>query len=214
LILWDLSHSVGSVPIRLDDWEVDLAVGCTYKYLNGGPGAPAFAYVRDDHLAAFRQPIWGWLGRRDAFEMGPGYQPADGIRRVLSGTPPVLGMLALQDSLDLIGRVGMAAIREKSIELGEFTIGIVHDWLEPLGVELASPRDPGLRGSHVTIEFPAFRELTGRLWDQGVIPDFRAPQGIRLGLSPLSTSFAEVLVGLTRIRDELLQGRPASSSTA
>ncbi len=205
LILWDLSHSVGSVPVRLDDWKVDLAVGCTYKYLNGGPGSPAFGYVRDDHLAAIRQPIWGWLGRQDAFEMGPGYQPADGIRRMLSGTPPVIGMLAVQDSLELIGAVGMTAIRDKSIELGGFAIGIVHDWLAPLGVELASPLDPARRGSHVTIEHPAFRELTERLWGRGVIPDFRSPQGLRIGLSPLSTSFAEVLTGLTMIRDELAQ---------
>ncbi len=214
VVVWDLSHSVGSVPLELDAWGVDLAVGCTYKYLNGGPGSPAFAYVRADHHDAFGQPIWGWMGRRDAFEMGPGYEPSDGIRRVLSGTPPILGMLAVQDSLDLIADVGMAAIREKSIMLTEFAVAVFRRWLEPLGVELASPADPERRGGHITLEHPLFRELTAGLWAAGVIPDFRSPQGLRLGLSPLSTSFTEVLTGLSVITDQLGQLAAESSSTA
>ncbi|GAA3617927.1 kynureninase [Microlunatus ginsengisoli] len=214
LILWDLCHSAGSVPIALDDWGVDLAVGCSYKYLNGGPGSPAFGYLRHDHQQLFRQPVWGWMGRADAFEMGPGYEPAEGVRRLLSGTPAILGMLAVQDSLDLIAEAGMPALREKSIVLTEFAIDLHRAWLEPLGVELASPTDPARRGGHVTVEHPAFRALLDRLWARGVIPDFRAPQGLRLGLSPLSTSFAEVLAGLAVIRDELAQLPPASSSTA
>jgi kynureninase len=214
LVLWDLCHSVGSVPIELDAWGVDLAVGCTYKYLNGGPGSPAFAYVRADHQDAFRQPIWGWMGRRDAFEMGPGYEPSDGIRRVLSGTPSILGMLAVQDTLDLIGQVGMPAVRAKSINLTNFAVELTREWLEPFGVVLASPADPQLRGGHITVEHPAFRELTPRLWEAGVIPDFRAPQGLRLGLSPLSTSFGEVHAGLRVIGDQLAQVTSRSSSTA
>jgi kynureninase len=203
LVLWDLSHSVGSVPLALDAWGVDLAVGCTYKYLNGGPGSPAFGYVRSEHLEQFRQPVQGWLGRAEPFEMGPGYEPAAGIRRVLSGTPPILGMLALQDMLELIGEVGMDAVRAKSTRLNAFAAELADAWLAPLGVTLATPADPGRRGAHLTLEHPGFRALTPRLWERGVIPDFRAPQGLRLGLSPLSTSFAEVLTGLAAVRDLL-----------
>jgi kynureninase len=203
VVLWDLSHSVGSVPLQLDDWGVDLAVGCTYKYLNGGPGSPAFGYVAARHLDDFAQPVQGWLGRADAFEMGPGYEPAVGIRRVLSGTPPILGMLALQDMVELIGEVGMAAVRAKSLLLSAFAAAVAQDWLTPAGVILATPAQPERRGAHLTLEHPAFRQLTPQLWSRGVIPDFRAPQGLRLGLSPLSTSFAEVLTGLAAVRDLL-----------
>ena len=212
LALWDLSHSVGSVPLQLDAWGVDLAVGCTYKYLNGGPGSPAFGYVRAEHQDQFRQPVQGWLGRADAFEMGPGYEPAPGIRRVLSGTPPVLSMLALQDMLDLVAEVGMAAVRAKSLQLSAFTAELVEAWLAPLGVELASPADPERRGAHLTLEHPGFRTLTPRLWQRGVIPDFRAPQGLRLGLSPLSTSYAEVLAGVECVRDLLRERRLAAEA--
>ena len=214
LVLWDLCHSVGSVPIDLDAWGVDLAVGCTYKYLNGGPGSPAFGYVRRDHLPTFRQPIWGWMGRKDAFEMGPGFEPTEGVRRLLSGTPPIVGMLAVQDTLELIAQVGMPALRAKSTLLTEFAAAVSRDRLEPLGVELASPSDPSRRGGHLTVEHPLFRELTPRLWDAGVIPDFRAPRGLRLGLSPLSTCFGEVLAGLTVIRSELAQLVAVRSSSA
>ncbi|GAA1836271.1 aminotransferase class V-fold PLP-dependent enzyme [Microlunatus capsulatus] len=205
LVLWDLSHAVASVPVELDAWEVDLAVGCTYKYLNGGPGAPAFAYVAARHLDAFRQPVQGWLGRADPFAMAAGYTPAPGIRRVLSGTPPVLSMLALQDMLDLLEEVGMPAVRTKSALLTAFAADLAREQLAPLGVVLASPADPARRGAHLTLEHPAFRALTPRLWAQGVIPDFRSPQGLRLGLSPLSTSFAEVATGVAAVRDLLAE---------
>ena len=206
LVLWDLSHSVGSVPLQLDSWGVDLAVGCTYKYLNGGPGSPAFGYLRTGLQEDFRQPVQGWLGRADAFEMGPGYQPADGIRRVISGTPPILGMLALQDMVELIAEVGMEAVRAKSLKLNAFAVELARAWLAPAGVTLATPADPERRGAHLTLEHPDFRALTPRLWAQGVIPDFRSPHGLRLGLSPLSTSFAEVLTGLAAVRDLLVGG--------
>jgi kynureninase len=203
LALWDLSHSVGAVPLELDAWGVDLAVGCTYKYLNGGPGSPAFGYVAAEHLEQFRQPVQGWLGRADAFEMGAGYVPAPGIRRLLSGTPPVLGMLALQDMVELLAEVGMDAVRAKSVRLTAFAQELAESELAPLGVELATPAEPERRGAHLTLEHPRFRELTPRLWQQGVIPDFRAPQGLRLGLSPLSTSYAEVRTGIAAVRDLL-----------
>lgn len=203
LVLWDLSHSVGSVPLQLDAWQVDLAVGCTYKYLNGGPGSPAFGYVATRHQEAFVQPVQGWMGRADAFEMGAGYTPAAGIRRLVSGTPPVLGMLAMQDMLDLIAEVGMDAVRVKSVALTAFAEDLCRAWLLPLGAELATPVEPGRRGSHLTLDHPRFRALLPQLWPRGVIPDFRAPEGLRLGLSPLSTSYAEVLAGITAVADGL-----------
>ncbi|MGB6180349.1 MAG: kynureninase [Rhodococcus sp. (in: high G+C Gram-positive bacteria)] len=204
LLMLDLSHSVGSVPLHLDAWGVDLAVGCTYKYLNGGPGSPAFAYVRAEHQQDFTQPIWGWMGRADAFAMEQGYRPADGMRRVISGTPPVLGMIAMQDTLDMIDEVGMDAVRSKSIALTEFALALIREELIPLGVEIASPQWSDQRGGHVTIDHPDFRDVTARLWKRGVIPDFRSPHGIRIGLSPLSTSFEEVQLGVRAIAEELV----------
>ena len=201
LIVLDLCHSVGVVPVELDAWNVDLAVGCTYKYLNGGPGAPAFAYVRADLQERLRQPIQGWIGSATPFEMGQGYTPAAGIRGFLSGTPPILGMLAMQDTIDLIETVGLAAVRAKSIELTAFAIELA-DELVP-DATLATPREAGLRGGHVTLDHPRFAELMPRLWARGVLPDFRRPSGIRLGLSPLSTTFAEVELGVRAIAEEL-----------
>lgn len=199
LVVWDLCHSAGSVPIALDEWGVDLAVGCTYKYLNGGPGSPAFAYVAARHQASLTQPIQGWMGAADVFSMGPEYAPAEGMRRMLSGTPPIVGMLAMQDTLELIEDAGIEAIRAKSIALTEFAVELSDELLAPLGVTVASPRDPAFRGGHVTLSHPAMREVTARLWQQDVIPDYRDPGGLRIGLSPLSTSFAEVLEGMRAV---------------
>ncbi|RFA19972.1 kynureninase [Subtercola boreus] len=208
LVVWDLCHSVGSVPILLDDWQVDIAVGCTYKYLNGGPGSPAFLYVRSELQPELQQPIWGWLGHAAPFDMGPGYTPAPGIRSFQSGTPPVIGMLAMRDMIALIAQVGIDRIRAKSVALTEFTIALADDWLEPLGVQVASPRHSAERGSHVTLDHPRFREVVASLWKDGVIPDFRAPEGLRVGLSPLTTSFREVAEGLQAVRSELEKLRP------
>lgn len=201
LILWDLSHSAGAVPIALDAAGVDLAVGCTYKYLNGGPGAPAYAYVAARHQADLRQPIEGWMGAGDVFAMGRSFAPADGMRRFLSGTPPILGMLAMEDMLDLIEEAGLDAVRAKSVSLTSFVIQAADELLD--GVRLLSPRDATRRGGHVTLGHPEFEALVPRLWDDGVIPDFRHPDGIRLGLSPLSTTHAEALAGIVAIRDAL-----------
>ena len=203
VVLWDLCHSAGSVPIELDAWGVDLAVGCTYKYLNGGPGAPAFAYVAARHQTVLTQPIQGWMGAADVFAMGPEYRPAEGMRRFLSGTPPVLAMLAMQDTLDLIEDAGIAAIRAKSVALTEFALRVSDGILSPLGVTLASPRDPGERGGHVTLSHPAMRAVTARLWREDVIPDYRDPHGLRIGLAPLSTSFEETLAGLLAVAEAL-----------
>jgi kynureninase len=207
LVVWDLCHSVGVVPMTLDADGVDLAVGCTYKFLNGGPGAPAFLYAGGAVLDRLRPPVQGWMGAADVFAMASSYVPADGIRRFVSGTPPVTGMLAMQDMLDLIEEVGIDAVRAKSVSLTSFVIAFADEHLVPLGVGIASPRDPPLRGSHVMLRHPGFREVVERLWRVGVVPDFRNPDGLRVGLSPLSTTFAEVERGLAAIRDAVASVR-------
>jgi kynureninase len=205
LVLWDLCHSGGSVPVSLDGWGADLAVGCTYKYLNGGPGSPAWAYVARRHQGTLRQPVWGWMGRRDAFEMGPGYLPAEGMSSFISGTPPILAMVPLEASLDLLEQAGIEAVRAKSVQLTEFVIRLADVLLSPLGVELASPRDVAVRGGHVTLRRNGFRQVTAALWADGVIPDYRDPDGLRIGVSPLSTSFAEVAAGMVALRDAVVE---------
>lgn len=203
LVLWDLCHSAGSVPVELDAWGVDLAAGCTYKYLNGGPGSPAFGYVAAALQGELTQPIQGWMGTSDVFAMGPEYRPADGLRRFLSGTPPVVGMLAMQDTIAMIAEAGIDAVRAKSVALTAFAVALADEWLAPLGATLASPRDPDHRGGHITLSHPAMRQVTATLWEQDVIPDYRDPDGLRLGLSPLSTSFEEVHRGMAAVRDAL-----------
>ncbi len=208
LALWDLSHSAGAIPVRLDDDGVDLAVGCTYKYLNGGPGAPAFLYVRREHHDELRQPIWGWLGRRDPFEMAPGYLPGEGIAGMLSGTPPVLALTAAAVGIELTIEAGIEAIRHKSTALTAYAITLIDTWLAPLGGGVGSPRDAGRRGSHVALVHPDARALSQRLIDDGVIVDFRTPDVIRLGLSPLTTRFVDVFDGLARVRQQLRRTQP------
>ncbi len=207
LVLWDLCHSAGSVPMHLDQWGVDLAVGCTYKYLNSGPGGPAFGYVRRELQTGLQQPIQGWMGRADPFEMGPGYVAADGIRALVSGTPPVLGMVGVREGAQLVAEAGIDAIRAKSLRLTGLAIELTDDLLAPYGVQVASPRDPDRRGGHVTIRREDFRAVNGQLWQRGVLTDFRAPDGIRLGLAPLSTTYAELVVAFEALVE--LVGGPA-----
>ncbi len=201
LVLWDLCHSAGSVPVHLDAWDVDLAVGCTYKYLNGGPGSPAFGYVNARLQDELTQPIQGWMGHADPFLMGPGYTPAAGIRRFISGTPPILGMVAMQSMLELVEEAGIEAIRAKSVALTSYAVELADAMLPE--VTLASPRDPALRGGHVTLHHERMREVTARLWERDVIPDYRDPGGLRIGLSPLSTSFDEVERGMAAVATAL-----------
>ena len=203
LVLWDLSHSVGSVPLALDEWGADLAVGCTYKYLGGGPGAPAFGYVAARHQDALTQPVQGWMGHADPFLMGPGYAPSPGVRRFISGTPAIVGMLATGGLVELLDSVGMDAVRAKSVALTSYALDLADELLAPLGVTLASPREADRRGGHVTLSHPAMREVVAALWRRDVIPDYRDPGGLRIGLSPLSTSFAEVETGMAAVRDAL-----------
>ncbi|WP_433367133.1 kynureninase [Actinoplanes sp. CA-142083] len=200
LAMWDLCHAVGSVPVELDAWEVDLAVGCTYKYLNGGPGAPAFAYVRKGLIGSLKQPIQGWMGHRASFEMGPGYEPADGIRGLQSGTPPVLAMVPLHANLDMLESAGIEAVREKSLLLTDYVLELA---AELPGVAVVSPRDPARRGGHVTLQRSGFDKVLDQLWERGVIPDYRRPDGLRIGPAPLSTSFGEVHRGLAALRSLL-----------
>lgn len=194
LVIWDCSHAVGSVPLELDAWGVDYAVGCSYKYLNGGPGAPAWAYVAARHHATLRNPIPGWLGAAAPFSMTEGYAPAPGVGSLVSGTPPILTMVALGEMLTLIEAAGIAAIREKSVALTSYAIELV-DAIIP-GATVSTPRDAARRGSHLTVDHPNSAVAVERLWAQGIIPDFRHPSGVRIGLSPLSTSFAEVERGI------------------
>ncbi|MET3805761.1 kynureninase [Nakamurella sp. UYEF19] len=201
LVVWDLCHAVGGVPIRLDEWQVDFAVGCTYKFVGAGPGAPAFSYVNSRHHEHLDQPIWGWLGRKDSFEMEQGYVPAQGIASMISGTPSILGILAVREGARVIAEAGIDAIRAKIVDLGEMVIALTDEWLTPQGFGLASPRDAGRRGGHVSITRPDARELCARLTGVGVLPDFRTPDAIRIGLSPLPISFTEVWDAMGVIRD-------------
>jgi kynureninase len=203
LVLWDLCHAAGAVDVALDAGEADLAAGCSYKFLNGGPGAPAFGYVAGRLQDELIQPISGWMGHADPFAMGPGYVPAAGIRRFISGTPPILGMAPIADMVRLIEKAGLPAIRAKSVALTEYAIQVADATLAPLGVTVASPRDPAVRGGHVTLDHPRMREAVTELWRRGVIPDFRPPRGLRVGLSPLSTSFAELATALAHLRQIL-----------
>ena len=203
LVLWDLCHAAGAIEVALDTGDVDLAVGCSYKFLNGGPGAPAYGYVARRLQGELTQPISGWMGHADPFAMGPGYVPAPGIRRFISGTPPILGMAPIQDMANLIENAGMPAIRAKSVALTEYAIQVTDEVLAPLGVTVASPRDPAVRGGHVTLDHPLMKEAVAELWRRGIIPDFRPPRGLRVGLSPLSTSFAELATALAHLRQIL-----------
>jgi kynureninase len=201
LVVWDLCHSVGSIPVELDAADVDFAVGCTYKFLNAGPGAPAFLYVAARHQSAFGQPITGWMGAADTFGMAARYAPAPGIRRALSGTPPVLGMVGVQEGVAVLAEAGITRVRAKAVALGRWVLDLADEWLVPLGFTVASPRDDDRRGGHVTLRHPDAERLSGLLIEHGVIIDFRRPDGIRIGLSPLTTGFTEVRDAMARIRE-------------
>jgi kynureninase len=208
LVLWDLSHSVGAVPIDLARWDVDLAVGCTYKYLNGGPGSPAFLYVRQALHDRVQSPIWGWLGQRTPFAFDLDYQAADGVARFLAGTPPVLSLLAMEPALDLTLEAGLERIRRKSVQLTTYLVYLVDTFLAPLGFALGSPRDAERRGSHVSVRHPdAYRINRALIEEMNVLPDFREPDNLRLGLAPLYTTFAEVWLAVDRIRQVVEEKR-------
>lgn len=193
LMLWDLSHSAGCYPIDLEAAGVDLAVGCTYKYLCAGPGAPAFLYVRSELQPRLRQPIWGWFGQRDQFAMGPEYDPWPDVRQFLVGTPPVLALAAIQGSVEVIAAAGVAAIRDKALALGELAVQLHRAWLLARGFTLGSPADGHARGSHLALQHPDAEHIHRALHADGrVVTDFRSPDTIRIGLAPLTTRFVDV----------------------
>ncbi|HYN64283.1 MAG TPA: aminotransferase class V-fold PLP-dependent enzyme [Candidatus Limnocylindrales bacterium] len=204
-VIWDLSHSAGAVPVDLS--ISDLAVGCSYKYLNAGPGAPAFLYVRRELQDAMVSPIRGWFSQRDQFEMGPTYTPAEGIDRFMAGTPPIVGLVALDASLEIIEEAGIDRIGAKAEAITSFAIGRIDERLVGLGFEVASPRAPEHRGAHVALRhelaWPICRAL---IEDARVVPDFRRPDIVRLGMPPLSTSYAEVAEAIERLRALVKRG--------
>ncbi|MBX7251060.1 MAG: kynureninase [Candidatus Promineofilum sp.] len=207
LALWDLSHSAGAVVVDLRGADADLAVGCTYKYLNGGPGAPAFLYVRRDLHDALANPISGWLGRADPFDFALDYAPAAGIRRFLSGTPPILSLTAVEPGIDLLLEAGMARLRERSVRLSEYLIARWEERLEPLGFRLNSPRDPARRGSHVSLGHDdGLRINLALIHEARVLPDFRRPDNIRLGIAPLYNTFTELHTAVERLRAVVVEG--------
>jgi kynureninase len=201
LMVWDLSHSAGSVPIQLAAAGADLAVGCTYKYVNGGPGAPAFTYVRRDLQGELRQPIWGWFGQRDQFAMGTGYQPVDGIGSWLTGSPAVLGLACVDAGVALLADAGIERLRAKGMALTSLIVDLADAWLTPLGFSLASPKAAERRGSHVALAHADGWRISQALIDVArVVPDFRAPDRLRLGPAPIATRFVDVWDALDRLR--------------
>jgi kynureninase len=209
-ILWDLCHAVGAVPIDLNGAGADFAVGCTYKYLNGGPGATAFLYIRRDLQEKLFSPIWGWWADADPFSFNNKFAPADGMKRFLAGSVPILSSATLDTSLDIFEEAGMESLREKSVAMSTFFIDLMREHLAPLGFSLGSPEKPEIRGSHVSLKHPEAFRICKALTDASegdwtIIPDFRSPDNIRVGFAPLYNSFSEVAImisELARITEE------------
>jgi len=205
MILWDLSHSIGAVPGELNESDADLAVGCTYKYLNGGPGSPAFLYVRKDLQEKLSSPIWGWFGEKNPFEFELKYRPGKGIKRFLAGTPPILAMKTIEATLDMMNEAGMDRIRKKSVSQSEYLLRLAEKFLYPLGFQPGSPTDAEMRGSHVSLRHSEAYRICKALIDPEVgntvvIPDFRDPDNIRLGITPLYTTYTDIYRAFLEIR--------------
>jgi kynureninase len=216
LVLWDLSHSVGSVPIDLTAAGADLAIGCGYKYLNGGPGAPAFLYIRRELQAALDNPISGWMGQANLFGFDLDYAPTHGLRRFLTGTPPVVSLALLEPGVDILLEAGIGALRAKSVQQTSYLIDLWETELAPLGYTLNSPREATQRGSHVALGHPEGLRIARTLIDElNVLPDFRAPDNIRLGITPLYTSFADIHTAVQRmaqvVAERLYERQPTSA---
>ncbi len=206
LVVWDCSHAAGAIPLGLDAVGADLAVGCTYKYLHGGPGSPAFAYVATERQDELDQPIHGWFGQRDQFAMGPAYDPAPGMGSWRVGTPGMIGLEVAATGIGLVAEVGIDSIRAKSLALGAMMLDAYDAWFADLGLVLASPRDDARRGGHVALRHGDASRIVRAARAVGVVADFRAPDIVRLGPGPLSTSFVELAGGLARLRDVVVSG--------
>jgi len=207
IIVWDLAHSAGVLEIELDQWEVDFAVGCTYKYLNGGPGAPAFIYVAERHQGIAMQPLTGWFGHSQPFEFDPSYDAARDIRQFLCGTPPVLSFVALASALDIYRNLDMKEIRQKSLQLTDLFIALVDIHLKEWPFEVRSPRTATDRGSHVSIGHENAYALMQALIDAGVLGDFRAPDNMRFGFAPLFNNYVEVWDAIEKLREIMTSER-------
>ncbi len=201
LVLWDLAHSLGSVPIDLDSVGVDLAVGCTYKYLNAGPGAPAFLYVRRDLQERLTNPIHGWWSAADPFDMEAPYTPAAGIGKWQTGTAPIPGLVGVDEGARLLAEAGVDRLRQKSIRLTDYLIALADAWLTPLGFAVASTRDPERRGGHVVLAHDEAYRISLAAAAAGVVGDARPPNLLRLTPAPLTTSFVDVWEAMSRLRD-------------
>jgi kynureninase len=206
LVLWDLSHAVGAVPVNLNKCNVDLAIGCTYKYLNAGPGSPAFLYIRKDLQEKIRQPVWGWLGADQPFNFDLDYAPAKGIRQQITSSPPILGMQCIETGVDLILEAGMDNLRTKSIRQTTFMTRLIDQWLVPLGFRIGSPANPEERGSHISVRHIEGYRINRALIESQppairVIPDFREPDSIRLGVTPLYTTYMDIYRAILRIQE-------------
>ena len=199
IVLWDVSHSAGSVRVPLEASGADLAVGCTYKYLNGGPGAPAFVYVRQSQQARLRQPLWGWFGHRDQFAMANDYVPADSIDAFMVGIPAILSTVAIEPGVRAVAEAGIGRLQAKGQKLTDMMISLFDERLAPLGFGLASPRAAARRGSHVTFRHPRAKDFVRALIAQGVTPDFRPPDMIRFGPAPLYTRFLDAWDAMHRL---------------
>jgi kynureninase len=203
LVLWDLSHSAGAVSLDLNGAGADLAVGCGYKYLNGGPGAPAFLFVAERLQPALTSPLSGWMGHAAPFGFGDDYAPAGGIDRFLCGTPPMLGLLALEVGVDQFEGIDMPALAAKGQRLCSLFIALVEDRCAGFGLDLVSPRDPAARGSHIAFAHPDAYAVMQCLIDRGVIGDFRAPDILRFGFTPLYLGFEDVWRAVEVLREVL-----------
>jgi kynureninase len=206
LMLWDLCHSAGAVAVDLNGAQADLAVGCSYKYLNGGPGAPAFLFVAERHQAAIRSPLTGWMGHAEPFAFEDGYRPAADIRGQITGTPPILGLVALEAGVDLQLEADPAQIEAKGLALAELFIGEIEMRDADPDLTLASPRDPAARGLHVAFAHPQGYALVQAMMARGIVGDFRAPDIARFGFSPLFLSYADVWEAAHALSEVLAAG--------
>ena len=208
LVVWDASHAGGAIDLQFDEWGVDLAVGCTYKYGNSGPGSPAWLYVRKEMQSQVLGPIQGWFANDKQFEMGPFFEPAEGIRRFQIASPSIIGIRGVQASYSMIEEAGMKAISEKAALGTELILALFDAWLAPLGFTLMTPRDYNQRGGHISVGHPEAKRIAAAMRKfANVIPDYRVPDSIRLAMAPLPTSYVEIWDGMSRMRDLVAEKR-------